>query len=234
MNQSLTTASKQILMIEDDTDAANLMAFVLERNGYSVLIATNGQAGLQMASEHQPDLVLLDRMLPDMDGLEVCRRLRQRSSVPILVLTARTSVADRVDGLDTGANDYLLKPCAHEELLARIRAHLRLGVPTSSEVLQFADVTLSLVTYEVARADRPLSLSPKEFELLQFFLRHPGKVLRRDQLLLSVWGTDEAIDGNVLHVYVGYLRQKLEQDGGVRLIHTRRGIGFILSETAPI
>lgn len=224
------SSSAKILVVEDDPDSCRLTAFLLSRMGYEVITAATGPDGLSLAEREQPDLVILDWLLPLMNGLEVCRRLRQHSQVPILMLTSKASVADRVEGLDTGADDYLIKPYAAEELLARVAARLR-GAQTPS--LTVADVQLSVATHEARRAGRPLSLSPKEFALLHCFLRNPDKVLRRTEILAAVWGNQEAYDGNILDVYVSYLRQKLEENGASRLIHTKRGVGFIFSATAP-
>lgn len=224
----------RILVVEDDPDSLRLITFFLSRAGYEVLTAKDGATGLMLAEQERPDLVVLDWMLPLMNGLEICRRLRQRSRVPILMLTAKDSVADRVEGLDTGADDYLIKPFAPEELLARVSARLRISSPPAAANLAFADLQLSVETHEASRGGRPLALSPKEFDLLRCFMNHPDKVLRRTQILNEVWGDESNYDGNILDVYVGYLRQKMEADGQPRLIHTKRGVGFVLSEMAPV
>lgn len=223
----------RILVVEDDPDSLRLVTFFLERQGYEVITATDGLAGLQLAERERPALVILDWGLPLMDGLEVCRRLRGRSDVPVLMLTAKDTVADRVEGFETGADDYLVKPFAPEELVVRVAARLRDRRPSPvAAALAYDDLTLDAESHEASRAGRPLKLSPKEFELLRFFLLHPEKVLRRAQLLSEVWGDADAYDANVLDVYVGYLRQKLEVEGAARLIHTKRGVGFYLGRSA--
>jgi two-component system response regulator MprA len=177
-----------------------------------------------------PDLAILDVMMPGIDGLEVTRRLRAEGDVPILLLTARDGTADRVKGLDSGADDYLVKPFAYEELLARVRALLRRRAPRARRTLRYADVVMDLATREVRRAEELIPTTAKEFDLLQHFMRNPGQVLRREQLLDAVWGFNFGASSNVVDVYVGYLRQKLEQGGRPRLLQTVRGVGYILKE----
>lgn len=195
--------------------------------GYEVLVAGNGYTALSLATR-QPDLIILDLMLPDLDGVEVCQKIRQQSDVPILMLTARDETADRVLGLDSGADDYLVKPFALEELLARIRALLRRHRVIDKEVLRYADLTLNTATREAQRGERVFQLTAKEYELLEYFLRHPRQVLTRDELMNKIWGYDYSGESNVLEVYVGYLRNKLEAGGEPRLIHTVRGVGYVL------
>jgi two-component system response regulator MprA len=201
---------------------------VLRPEGYEVDVALGGAAALEQARTHRPDLVVLDLMMPGIDGLEVCRQLRINGSLPILMLTARSGTADRVRGLDTGADDYLVKPFAYAELLARVRALLRRAAAPST-ILQYADLTLEVDTSEVRRGDRLVQLTATEFALLSHFLRHPRQVLTRDQLLSAVWA-DEETDDNVVAVYIGYLRAKLDGVGEPRLIQTVRGFGYSLRE----
>ena len=201
---------------------------VLRPEGYEVEVALGGAVALERAQAHRPDLVVLDLMMPGIDGLEVCRQLRAGGNLPILMLTARSGTADRVRGLDTGADDYLVKPFAYAELLARVRALLRRTPPPAS-ILQFADLTLEIETGEVRRGTRAISLTAREFTLLAHFLRHPRQVLSREQLLAAVWAGDDT-DDNVVAVYVGYLRAKLDGDGEPRLIQTVRGFGYSLRE----
>jgi two-component system response regulator MprA len=201
---------------------------VLRPEGYEVEVALGGAAALEHAAVRRPDLVVLDLMMPGVDGLEVCRQLRASGSLPILMLTARSGTADRVRGLDTGADDYLVKPFAYAELLARVRALLRRAAPPPT-LLQYADLTLEVETGDVRRGDRLVQLTAREFALLSHFMRHPRQVLTREQLLNAVWA-DEETDDNVVAVYVGYLRAKLDGDGKPRLIQTMRGFGYSLRE----
>jgi DNA-binding response OmpR family regulator len=219
-----------VLLVEDDPDALRLASFFLKRAGYEVLTATDGVSGLQLARTANPALVILDWQLPGLTGIEVCRKLRKDSQVPVLMLTSMDSVADRVEGLETGADDYLVKPYAPEELIARVGARLRVrpAAPAPADALEVGDLRLSLDTHTASRAGKALALSPKEFELLHYLMRHPNKVLRRSQLLSEVWGDPDAYDANVLDVYIGYLRQKLEEGDRPRVIQTKRGVGFYL------
>jgi DNA-binding response OmpR family regulator len=225
----MTTAAT-VLLVEDDPDALRLASFFLKRAGYEVLTASDGVSGLDLARKANPALVILDWQLPGLTGIDVCRKLRKDSQVPILMLTSMDTVADRVEGLETGADDYLVKPYAPEELIARVAARLRVrpAVPVAASELEVGDLHLSLDTHTASRAGRPLALSPKEFELLHFFMKHPNKVLRRNQLLAEVWGDPDAYDANVLDVYIGYLRQKLEEGDLPRVLQTKRGVGFFL------
>jgi two-component system response regulator MprA len=215
-------------VVDDDPMVASTVQRLLRPEGYEVQVALGGSAALAQAQERPPDLVVLDVMMPGMDGLEVCSRLRAEVGCLILLLTARSGAADRVRGLDTGADDYLVKPFAYAELLARVRALLR-RTPPQATVLRFADLTLATGTGDVRRGDRPISLTAREFALLAAFLRHPRQILTRDQLLQSVW-PDEDTDDNVVAVYIGYLRAKLEAQGESRLIQTVRGFGYSLRE----
>ena len=206
-------------------------------NGYSVDLAQDGVQALEMISGDRPDALVLDVMMPRLDGLEVCRQLRSTGDdLPILVLTARDSVSERVAGLDAGADDYLPKPFALEELLARMRALLRRRVlpeDHDSPALTFSDLSLDPVTREVTRGERQISLTRTEFSLLEMLIANPRRVLTRSRILEEVWGFDFPTSGNALEVYVGYLRRKTEAEGETRLIHTVRGVGYVLRETPP-
>ncbi len=223
-----------ILVVDDDRGITDMLRRTLTYEGYQVLTAADGREALDRARSQRPDLVVLDWMLPEVDGLEVARRLRAVDDTPILMLTARDTVSDRVAGLDTGADDYLVKPFAPAELLARVRALLRRsGQGKDSEEarpLVYADLSLDPATRETRRGNRVLALSPKEFDLLAFLLRHPRHVLPRERILEEVWGYDFARDDSVLDVYVGYLRAKTEAGGEPRLVHTVRGVGYVLRE----
>jgi two-component system response regulator MprA len=218
------------LVIEDEDRIRQFLQRGLTYEGYRVDVAADGQTGLNLARENPPDIVILDWMLPGMDGLEVCRRLRAAGPVPILMLTAKDAVGDRVQGLDAGADDYLVKPFSFDELLARMRALLRRAVPTQPEVLRFADLTLETGTRRAFRAERPIDLTAKEYELLELFMSHPRQVLTRELIFDRVWGYDFGGESNIIEVYVRYLRQKTEAGGEVRLIHTVRGVGYVLRE----
>jgi len=222
--------SPRILVIEDDEAILRFLRRGLAYEGYVVDTAPDGQSGLIMARDHPPDLVVLDWMLPGLDGLEVCRRLRGGGPVPILMLTAKDSIHDRVQGLDAGADDYMVKPFDLDELLARIRALLRRVQPNRPKVLRFADMSLDTGTRQASRNDRVISLTAKEYELLELFLRHPRQVLTRDMIFDHVWGYDFGGESNIIEVYVRYLRQKLEANSEPRLIHTVRGMGYVLRE----
>jgi two-component system, OmpR family, response regulator MprA len=224
----VSASPRRILVVDDDPMVATTIQRVLRPEGYDVEVALGGAAALEQAQARRPDLVVLDLMMPGIDGLEVCRQLRTGGSLPILMLTARSGTADRVRGLDTGADDYLVKPFAYAELLARVRALLRRAAPPST-LLQYADLTLEVETGDVCRGDRHVQLTAREFALLSHFMRHPRQVLTREQLLSAVW-TDEETDDNVVAVYVGYLRAKLDGDGRPRLIQTMRGFGYSLRE----
>ncbi|MCC6627149.1 MAG: response regulator transcription factor [Chloroflexi bacterium] len=219
-----------ILVIDDDEKITSFLRRALAYEGYRVDVAADGPTGLARARERHPDLVILDGMMPGLDGTEVARRLRGGGDVPILMLTARDEVADRVAGLDAGADDYLVKPFALEELLARIRALLRRREAERPEVLRYADLALDTASREAHRGDRSIELTTKEYELLALFMRHPRQVLTRDQIMEEVWGLDYDGESNVIEVYVGYVRQKLEQGGQPRLIHTIRHAGYVLRQ----
>lgn len=226
-----------LIVIADDEDAVcDSLSRTLRFEGYAVQIAKNGQQALEVIRESHPDGVILDVTMPVLDGLEACRRLRAEGNlVPVLMLTARGDVTARVAGLDAGADDYLAKPFALQELLARVRALLRRAryEATTSESaadLQFDDLTLNPATREVSRAGTQIRLTRTEFAILELFLRHPRQVLTRSVLFEQVWGFDFGSGSNSLDVYLGYLRRKLEADGGRRLLHTVRGVGYVLRE----
>lgn len=223
-------ASQRILVIDDDPSVTDFLRRGLAYEGYAVDVATSGKAGLDIARERPPDVVVLDIMMPGMDGLEVCQRLKTGGNVPVLMLTARDAVSDKVKGLETGADDYLVKPFAFEELVARIHALLRRQETTAPEVLHHADLVLDTGARIARRGNRDIQLSTTEFKLLYLFMRHPGQVLTRDQIMERVWGYDFGGESNVLEVYVRYLRNKLEAGGEPRLIHTMRGSGYVLKE----
>lgn len=227
----------RILVVDDDRAVRESLRRSLTFNGYTVDLAVDGLDALEKVAAARPDALVLDVMMPKLDGLEVCRRLRSTGDdLPILVLTARDSVSERVAGLDAGADDYLPKPFALEELLARLRALLRRAVPepgVDAEAMSFADLTLDVVTREVRRGERPISLTRTEFSLLEMLMANPRRVLTRSRILEEVWGYDFPTSGNALEVYVGYLRRKTEAEGEIRLIHTVRGVGYVLRETPP-
>lgn len=222
-----------ILVVDDDPKITQLLKRVLSLEGYAVRTASSGEEGLAQAAAKDPDLVILDILMPGIDGIEVCRRLRTSSAadVPILLLTAKDDVSDRVRGLDGGADDYVVKPFELDELLARVRALLRRREPSGGEVLRFADLTLDTRTHGATRGTREMTLSATEFALLRYFLRYPRRVLSRDAILNAVWGEDFERPTNVVDVYVGYLRAKLEAGNESRLLHTVRGVGYILRES---
>jgi len=229
----------RILVVDDDRAVRESLRRSLEFNGYQVELAADGTTALDALAQHRPDAMVLDVMMPRLDGLEVARRLRTAGDdLPILVLTAREAVSDRVAGLDAGADDYLPKPFALEELLARLRALLRRSSAeaagdTPSETLRFAELTLDPGTREVTRGERAISLTRTEFALLELLMSQPKQVLPRSRILEDVWGYDFPTSGNALEVYIGYLRRKTEAEGERRLIHTVRGVGYVLRETPP-
>ena len=219
-----------ILVVDDDPEIVSLVKRGLAYDGYTVDTASDGAEALARALEREPDLVVLDIMMPGIDGIEVSKRLRQASDVPILMLTARGTVADRVVGLDSGADDYLVKPFSLDELLARVRALLRRRRPEGGETLRFSDLSLDTATREVKRGKEVIELTAQEFDLLKLLLQHPRQVLRRDFIYERVWGYNFAGDSNVIEVYIRYLRSKLEAKGRQRLIHTVRSVGYVLRE----
>jgi two-component system, OmpR family, response regulator MprA len=222
--------NERILIIEDDEAIVKVLRRGLAYDGYQVDAAYDGETGLSLARDHNPDLVILDWMLPGMDGLDVAQRLRTGGNVPILILTAKDTVQDRVQGLDAGADDYMVKPFELDELLARVRALLRRTQQDRAPILTFADLTLDTSTRQAIRQGRVISLTAKEYDLLELFMRHPRQVLTREMIFDRVWGYDFGGESNVLDVYIRYLRQKLEMEGEARLIHTVRGVGYVMRE----
>jgi two-component system response regulator MprA len=222
--------NERILIIEDDTAILKVLQRGLAYEGYTVDVATDGRSGLNLAHDNHPDLVIIDWMLPGMDGLEVCRRLRLQGGLPILMLTAKDTIQDRVQGLDAGADDYIVKPFNLDELTARIRALFRRTQTERNQVYQFADLTMDSDSRQVTRGKRLVPLTAKEYELLELFLRHPRQVLTREVIFDRVWGYDFGGESNVLEVYIRYLRQKLELENEPRLIHTVRSVGYVLRE----
>ena len=234
-----SSAKPHVLVVDDDKAVRESLRRSLEFNGYAVSLAADGVEALAgiggLAGGQGPDVVVMDVMMPRLDGIETTKSLRKAGNdVPILVLTARDAIGDRVEGLDAGADDYLTKPFALQELLARLRALLRRVVPAEGddhEVLSFADLSMDLATREVRRGDRQMELTRTEFTLLEMFLRRPRRVLERSFILEEVWGYDFPTTANSLEVYVGYLRRKTEAEGESRLIHTVRGVGYVLKDS---
>lgn len=223
--------SQRILIIEDEPEIAGYLRRGLTMEGYQVEVADDGIAGVGAARERPPDLVILDVMLPGLDGLQVADRLRAALAVPIIMLTAKDDVADRVAGLEAGADDYLVKPFAFEELLARVRALLRRQQRSAApDLLRTGPLCMNVKAHEVRLGGRVLALTAKEFELLELFMQHPNQVLSRNQIYDRVWGYDFGGDSNIIEVYVRYLRQKLEAAGEPRLLHTVRNVGYILRD----
>jgi two-component system response regulator MprA len=225
-------ARPQILVVDDERAVRDALARALELGGYDVALAADGQEGLGLVEEFEPDVVVLDLMMPRLDGLQACRLLRARGDrTPVLILTARSEVSERVEGLEAGADDYLTKPFALEELLARLQALLRRsGLPRDQGPLEFADLRLDRVGHEVHRGERRLELTRTEFQLLELLLSNPGRALRREVIFDRVWGYDFGGRSKGLDVYIGYLRRKTEAEGEPRLIHTVRGVGYVLRE----
>jgi DNA-binding response OmpR family regulator len=227
----MTTPSVHILVVEDEVKLARFIELELSYEGYQVSLAHDGFTGLTTARDAKPDLIILDWMLPGLSGLEVCRRLRTTGDkVPVVLLTAKDEVSDRVAGLDAGADDYVVKPFSIEELLARVRAHLRRVQETDPETLQFEDLILNRQTREVYRGDRAIEFTAKEFDLLDYLMAHPRQVISRDRILEQVWGYDFMGDSNIIEVYIRYLRLKLEANQEKRLIQTVRGVGYVLRD----
>ena len=221
----------RILVVDDEPAVRASLERALRLDGYSVELAADGREGLTRWSQGEPDAVVLDLLMPGVDGLALCRELRARGDrTPVLMLTARDAVSDRVEGLDAGADDYLVKPFALEELQARLRALLRRSEAGAEGVLRFADLSLDTSGYEVERGGRAIELTKTEFELLRLLMEHPRQVLTRSAIFERVWGYDFGPSSNSLQVYVGYLRRKLEAGGEPRLLHTVRGVGYVLRE----
>jgi DNA-binding response OmpR family regulator len=223
--------SAHILLVEDEVKLARFIELELDSEGYRISVAHDGLDALTTARESTPDLVILDWMLPGITGLEVCRRLRATGNkVPVILLTAKDEVSDRVAGLDAGADDYVVKPFSIEELLARVRAHLRRTHEEDPELLQYEDLALNRRTREVFRNNRVIELTAKEFDLLEYLITYPRQVLTRDRILEEVWGYDFMGDSNIIEVYIRYLRLKLEENQEKRLIQTIRGVGYVLRD----
>lgn len=223
--------NERILVVEDDQRLRDMLRRNLIFEGYAVDTAENAEAAFHAMRERVPDAIILDLMLPDMDGIEVCRRVREASTVPILILTARDSIEDRVTGLDAGADDYVVKPPEIDELLARIRALLRRHkMEADPEIYEFADLRLNPRTRQVFRGNEEIHLTAKEFDLLHLFMRHPNQVLTREMIYEHIWDYDFGGESNIIEVYVRYLRTKLEASGRPRLIQTVRGVGYALRE----
>jgi two-component system response regulator MprA len=224
------TPGGRVLVVEDDTEITDVLRRSLRHEGYEVRTALDGVAALDAAAEFFPDLVVLDLGLPRLDGIEVCRRLRADGDVPILILTARTETDDRVTGLDSGADDYLVKPFERQEFLARIRALLRRRPPRGSASLSAGDLRLNPATREVHRGDREIELTNREFELLEYMMRNKRLVISRERLLDEVWGYDPTAATNTIDVFISNLRRKLEAAGEPRMLHTKRGAGYVLKD----
>ncbi|MEA5537153.1 response regulator transcription factor [Crocosphaera sp. XPORK-15E] len=224
-------SNAHILVVEDEAKLAQFIELELKYEGYQITVVNDGLSGLTTAREINPDLILLDWMLPGISGLEICKRLRQTGSkVPIVLVTAKDDISDRVAGLDAGADDYIVKPFSLEELLARVRAHLRRNQDDNPDLLQFEDLSLNRSTRAVYRGSRLIELTAKEFDLLEYLITHPRQVLTRDQILERVWGYDFMGDSNIIEVYIRYLRLKLEAEQEKRLIQTVRGVGYVLRD----
>lgn len=220
-----------ILVVEDEQKLAKLIELELGYEGYQVTVAHDGLTGLSAVRSEAPDLIILDWMIPGLSGVELCRRLRSTGNkTPVILLTAKDDISDRVTGLDAGADDYVVKPFSLEELLARVRAHLRRNQSIDSDALEFADVFMDRRSREVHRQERLIDLTAKEFDLLEYLMMHPRQVLTRDRILENVWGYDFMGDSNIIEVYIRYLRLKLEACGEKRLIQTVRGVGYVLKE----
>jgi two-component system response regulator MprA len=225
---SVSGRSPRVLVVEDDEEIAGVLQRSLRLEGYDVRVSADGEAALADARAFVPDLVILDLGLPKLDGMEVARRLRAEDDTPILMLTARDEVEARVEGLDTGADDYLVKPFDRQELLARLRALLRRRPPRGSASLVCSDLQLNPDTHEVSRGEREIELTQREFELLEFLMRNERIVVPRQRLLEEVWGYDPFATTNTIEVFVSNLRRKLEAEGEARLLHTIRGAGYVL------
>jgi two-component system response regulator MprA len=222
------TVTGRVLVVEDDAAIADVLRRALRQEGHEVRSAEDGVEALELAESFVPDLVILDLGLPKLDGVEVCRRLRAESDAPILILTARTDTDDRVEGLDSGADDYLMKPFERKELLARMRALLRRRPPRGTASLAVADLRLNPDTREVHRGDRPVELTNREFELLEYLMRNERLVVSRERLLEEVWGYDPMAMTNTIDVFISNLRRKLEAGGEPRVLHTKRGAGYVI------
>jgi two-component system, OmpR family, response regulator MprA len=225
---STDNSTGRVLVVEDDAEIADVLRRSLRQEGHEVRTAGDGVEALDAAEEFIPDLVVLDLGLPRLDGVEVCRRIRSESDVPILILTARSDTEDRVEGLDSGADDYLVKPFERSELLARIRALMRRRPPRGSAQLTVGDLRLNPDTHEVVRGERAVELTGREFELLEYLMRNERLVVSRERLLEEVWGYDPMALTNTIDVFVSNLRRKLEEGGEPRILHTKRGAGYVV------
>jgi DNA-binding response OmpR family regulator len=226
----MTNNDIHILLIEDEKEIARFIQLELECEGYKVEVVHDGMLGLMAARQNNPDLIILDRMLPQINGIEICKRLRLNSDVPIIMLTAKVDYSERVEGLDAGANDYLTKPFNLDELLARVRVQLRNSKRTAKNRFQFLDLVMDTQTREIFRGENKIILSPKEFDLLLYFISNPRHVLSRNKILEQVWGWDFEGEDNILEVYMHSLREKLEISNLPRILHTVRGVGYVLKE----
>ncbi len=231
---TLLKGKKKILIIEDEKALARLLELALTHEGYETKTEYDGDRGFEDVSRYEPDLILLDLMLPGMDGIEICRKVREFSFVPILMLTARGETVDKVTGLDCGANDYMTKPFEMDELLARIRATLRPSENSAEqfEILAVKDLWMDLRHHVVKRSETVISLTKREFDLLEYLMKNRGIVLTREQILERVWGLDYEGEANVVDVYIRYLRSKIDEPFEPKLIHTVRGFGYVLSDKA--
>lgn len=222
------SSKSKVLIIEDEEDIASFIQMELDCEGYETEVASDGTKGLMALRKFEPDLVILDRMLPQMNGIEVCKRIKQTTDIPVLMLTALGDIDDRVEGLDAGANDYLVKPFALNELLARIRVQIRQRKPKSKTKMEFEDLSIDTLTREVKRNGRLINLSPKEFDLLSILLGNPKHVITKERIIETVWGWDFDGDDNVLEVCMHGLREKIESKDLPKIIHTVRGIGYVI------
>jgi two-component system response regulator MprA len=222
---------RTILVVDDDPGIVSFLKRGLIFEGYAVDSAVNGSEALAKIRDTEPDLVILDVMMPGIDGIEVSKRLRRVSEIPILMLTAKGALGDKISGLNSGADDYLVKPFEFDELLARVQALLRRSNPEKKEILRFQDLSLNTTTRVVKRGIEPIELTAQEFDLLEFLMRNPRQVLTREQIYDKVWGYDFEGESNVIEVYIRYLRAKLETPGYSKLIHTVRGVGYVLKES---
>jgi two-component system response regulator MprA len=218
----------RVLVVEDEHNIADFIRRGLTYQGYEVEVAHNGEQALRTAQEHLPDLVILDLMLPDIDGVEVCQRLRSADDLPIIMLTARDAVSDKVEGLEAGADDYMTKPFEFPELLARVRVALRRRAPSSKEEIKIGDLIVRPASREVFRGSREIQLTAREFELLEYLARHGGQVVTKETLFERVWGYDFDVESDAIKVYISYLRKKLNAQGERDLIHAIRGVGYVL------
>jgi len=222
--------TNRILVVEDELVSAKIIERVLQMAGYQIDIAKDGLEGLEKALQNPPDLIILDRLLPKMDGIELCKRLRESSNTPIIMLSSLGRANERVAGLDSGANDYMAKPFDFQELIARVRVQLRKQSSDALDVIVFSDLKISLKKREVLRGEELLRLTPKEFDLLLLFMKYPQEVLTRDRIMDVIWGWEFEGDDNILEVYLRRLRQKMEIHDKPRLLHTARGVGYVLRE----